>query len=114
MVFKATVDGEVDPNINRNGRKKLDKPRTRRQIRSNELLTLIRKVKPHVAEAIMKAATIMKNAQASHQNQLKAAVILLDNYKDLLIDLYGTEVEADEAEDEIQPNAPMFSLKMVE
>ena len=115
MVFKAKEEnnGQVDPNINLGGRRKREKQLTRREIRGNELLSLLRKVKPHVAEAIMKAALIMKNNDASHQNQLKAAVILLDNYKSLLGDLYGTEVVSDETGEEVQPNTPLFSLTVI-
>jgi hypothetical protein len=75
---------------------------------------LLRKIKPHVAEAIMQAANIMKNEEASHQNQLKAATILLDNYRRLTLDMYDGEEQADEAGTEVQQNnAPVFSLKVV-
>jgi hypothetical protein len=75
---------------------------------------LLRKIKPHVAEAIVQAANIMKNQEASHQNQLKAATILLDNYRRLTLDMYDGEDQADEAGVEVQQNnAPVFSLKMV-
>lgn len=90
-----------------------DKP-TNRELKERELVMLLRKVKPHVAEAIVQAANIMKNQEASHQNQLKAATILLDNYRRLTLDLYDGEDKADEAGVEVQQNnAPVFSLKMV-
>lgn len=101
---------------NPNGRPKsvnlLDKP-TNRELKERELVMLLRKIKPHVAEAIMQAAAIMKNEEASHQNQLKAATILLDNYRRLTLDMYDGE-QADEAGVEVQQhNAPIFSLKVV-
>lgn len=107
-----------DPRINRNGRPRLDeyeprKPRSAKQIKDKELLTLLRKIKPHVAEAIMTAAKIMKNEKAMHQHQLKAATILLDNYRTMVLDVYDDGVEED-VEDEVQDdNSPVFSLKMV-
>lgn len=114
MAFKKTTpDGEIDPRINRAGRTR-GQPKTRREIRGNELLSLLRKVKPHVAQAINRAAKIMQNENASHAAQLKAAVILLDNYRTLVGDVYGTEVDSDEEGDEVQPSAPVFSLKVVE
>lgn len=117
MVFKRREEngGEIDPNINRDGPKKKEGKKTRRQVRNQELIMLLRKVKPHVATAIMKAADIMKDEKATHQSQLKAAVILLDNYKGLLGDLYGKDIEDDEEKpvDEIQPKAPVFSLTVV-
>jgi hypothetical protein len=90
-----------------------DKP-TNRELKERELVMLLRKVKPHVAEAIIQAANIMKNQEASHQNQLKAATILLDNYRRLTLDLYDGEEKADEAGVEVQQNnAAIFSLKVV-
>lgn len=91
----------------------LDKP-TNRQLKERELITLLRKIKPQIAEAILTAAEIMKNNEASHQNQLKAATILLDNYRRLVLDVYDGEDQADQEGLEIQQNnAPVFSLKMV-
>lgn len=102
---------------NPNGRPRrdstVDKP-TNRELKERELVMLLRKIKPHVAEAIMQAAAIMKNAEASHQNQLKAATILLDNYRRLTLDMYDGEDQADEAGVEVQQNnAAIFSLKVV-
>ena len=102
---------------NPNGRPKkesiFDKP-TNRELKERELVMLLRKIKPHVAEAIMQAANIMKNDEASHQNQLKAATILLDNYRRLTLDMYDGEEQAEEAGVEVQQNnAAVFSLKVV-
>lgn len=102
---------------NPNGRPKkesiFDKP-TNRELKERELVMLLRKIKPHVAEAIMQAANIMKNEEASHQNQLKAATILLDNYRRLTLDMYDGEEQADDAGVEVQQNnAAVFSLKVV-
>lgn len=91
----------------------LGKP-TNRELKERELVMLLRKIKPHVAEAIMQAANIMKNEEASHQNQLKAAVILLDNYRRLTLDVYDDEEAADKEGTEIQQqNAAVFSLKVI-
>ena len=90
-----------------------EKP-TNRELKERELVMLLRKIKPHIAEAIIQAAKIMKNEEASHQNQLKAATILLDNYRRLTIDMYDGEDVADNAGVEVQQNnAPVFSLKIV-
>jgi hypothetical protein len=102
---------------NPNGRPKkesvFDKP-TNRELKERELVMLLRKIKPHVAEAIMQAANIMRNDEATHQNQLKAATILLDNYRRLTLDMYDGEEQADEAGTEVQQNnAAIFSLKVV-
>lgn len=99
---------------NPNGRPKRlegDKP-TNRELKERELLMLLRKIKPLVSESIMTAAKIMRNDEASHQNQLKAAVVLLDNYRKLALDLYDGE-DADAEGTAVQDNAPVFSLRMV-
>lgn len=113
--FKKSVNGEVDQRINRNGRPKkidlLDK-KTNRELKEKELLMLLRKIKPHVSEAIIQAARIMKNEEASHQNQLKAATVLLDNYRKLTLDLYDGDQEAEGTEVQ-EGNQAVFSLKML-
>lgn len=111
MTFKKGESGNLK------GRPKkesiFDKP-TNRELKERELVMLLRKIKPHVAEAIMQAANIMKNEEASHQNQLKAATILLDNYRRLTLDMYDGEEQAEEAGVEVQQNnSPIFSLKVV-
>lgn len=114
MVFKkrSELNGEIDPNINQLGKIKPNREKSRREIRDQSLLSLLRKVSPHLSESIMTAATIMKNKEAAHANQLKAAVILLNAYKELVNDLYtGGDEEAGGTE--IQPNTPTFSLRMI-
>jgi len=114
--FKKSTNGEVDSRINRNGRpKKIDllEKKTNRELKEKELLMLLRKIKPHVSEAIIQAARIMKNEEASHQNQLKAATVLLDNYRKLTLDLYDGEGANEEGTAIQEDNAPVFSLKIV-
>ena len=114
MVFRATAEngGVVDPAINKLGRIRGVKEKSRREIRDQSLLSLLRKVSPHLSESIMTAANIMKNKEAAHANQLKAAVILLNAYKELVNDLYTGGNEEDEGV-EIQSNTPTFSLRMI-
>lgn len=115
MAFKSKkeLNGALDPNINMQGRIKPNREKSRREIKEGELLSLIRKIKPHLSESIMTAATIMKNKEASHQSQLKAAVILLNAYKELVNDVYsGGDEEAEGTE--VQPNTPAFSLRVLE
>lgn len=115
MPFKKKEDlnGQIDPNINKNGRIKSADKLTNRQLRERELLSLLRKLKPHVSDSIVTAADIMKNEEASHQNKLKAAVILLDNYQKMVLELYDAGYDEEEGEEVQQQNAPIFSLKVV-
>lgn len=114
FVSKEKLGGEIDKNINTQGRIKGAKRMTNRELREREFMSLLRKLKPLVADSINTAAKIMKNAEATDQNKLKAAVILLDNYKAMVGDVYNGKYDEDEAIDEIQqPNVPSFSLKVV-
>lgn len=111
MAFEKGKSGNPNGRPKRSGI--LDKP-TNRDLKERELIMLLRKIKPHVAEAILQAAKIMKNEEASHQNQLKAATILLDNYRRLTLDVYDEEHSDEEGTEIQQVNAPLFSLKVIE
>ena len=113
MVFRATAEngGVVDPAINKLGRIRGVKEKSRRELKSIEMLSLVRKIKPHLSDSIMTAASIMRNKEAGPGNQLKAAVILLNAYKELIGDLYDGDDE--EEGQEIQPNTPSFSLHVL-
>ncbi len=114
MAFKSKAEngGVIDENINTKGRIKSNRERSRRSIREQELINLLRKIKPHLTESITTAATIMKNKDASHMNQLKAATILLNAYKEIVNDVYDG-VDKDEEGTEVQPTAPVFSLTVI-
>ena len=86
---------------------------TNRQLKERELLMLLRKIKPAVAEAIATATRIMKNPEAGANQQLRAATILLDNYRRLTLDLYDSAEPDAEGEEIQQINAPVFSLKVI-
>lgn len=115
MVFKTREElgGMTDPNINIGGRRPKEGKETNRSLKERELLMLLRRIRPHVADAIMQAAKIMKNEEAAHQNQLKAATILLDNYRRLTLDLYESEDPDAEGTEVQAQNQPTFSLKMI-
>jgi hypothetical protein len=116
MPFKSKEElaGQTDPNINTKGQFKSPNRPTKRKIKEKEMLSLLRKLKPHVAEAVRKAAEIMGTPDASHQNQLKAAVILLDNYKQMVNEVYDKEDDDGEVAQPVQQeNVPLFSLKVV-
>lgn len=87
---------------------------TRRQMKDKELLSLLMKVKPHIADSILAAAKIMRNDQAQDTNKLRAATILLQQYKELLDALYDAkgEVEDDDTDNDNGSSA-IFSLKVV-
>ena len=116
---KEELGGEIDPRINVKGnpdfgKKKYmpDKP-TNRFLREREFMSLLRKLKPHVADAIMAAVKIMKNEEAAHANKLKAAVILLDQYERTMKQVYDKDYDQEENDEIQQQQTPVFSLKVV-
>lgn len=114
MGFKSKEElGGIDPKINTKGRIAPTTTLNNRQLREKELLGLLRKLKPHMSDAIMAAVLIMKNKEASHQNQLKAATILLEQYKETLEGAYNKDYDEAENSEVNQDSAPVFSLKVV-
>ena len=118
MVFKTRqeLNGQLDPNINAEGRIKPTKALTKREIKDRELLSLARKVKPLMAEAIGVSAKVMRDEKATHASQLKASALLLTIYQQLVRDLYDGKEDTDEDQvsPEIQEQKPIFSLTMVQ
>lgn len=112
MVFKVRIDGQVDPNINVAGRPKgTGEVLTNRKIKEKELLNLLRKLKPHVSASISTAATIMGSKDASDQNKLKASVVILKAYTDLVGEVYGENAEdEDNTVEEVQPQGAQVSF----
>jgi hypothetical protein len=114
MAFKKTVNGEYDPRINLGGRPKTDgKPLTNRQIRERDFLSFLRKIKPHVAVAIATACKIMQKEDATDANKLKAATIILAEYKQSLEATYNQDYDNEEGEEVNPVNKPKFSLTMI-
>lgn len=85
---------------------------TRRQLKDRELLLLLRKIKPHIADSILTAAKIMGDEKAQDANKLRAATLLLQQYKDLVDAVYSGKQDVEEDEDE-NSHAAIFSLKVV-
>ena len=114
MVFKSTIanGGVRDSAINVAGKIKPNREKSRREIKEQELLSLLRKLKPHISDSVLTASRIMKNAESADSNKLKSAALLISLYKELLKDAYeGGDEDAEGTE--VQPNAPVFSLRMI-
>lgn len=117
MVFKATKDGQVDPNINKNGRPKEARKPTRREQKDRELLSLARKLKPHLAASVEAVSAIMRGEKSSEANKLKAAALFMTEYQKLMREIYSNDVndvEEEEVEDtSTEDSASVLSLKIV-
>lgn len=87
---------------------------TKRDMKERELLLLLRKMRPLVADAVGVAGKIIKDEAAKQDIQLRAATIIIDNYRRLSLDLYDGEDTDAEAQEVQQNNAPVFSLRMID
>lgn len=103
------------PSANPNGRSKvLDKDKkSNKMLRNEELLSLVRKFKPHLSKAVMAAVSILENKESNEGNKLRASAMILTLYKDLLKDLYHKDYDLDEGMEIQQTSAPILSLTMV-
>ena len=105
--------------INRSGRPKKseeDKERkTNRELRQEELLSLVRKFKPLQTKAIQAAVKVIDNSQSNDSSKLRAAALIIETHRALLKDLYDYRYDEESAEEvTVDPPTPKFSLKMLE
>lgn len=109
---KEMNGGVIDYRIHTKGRPSY-KGLTNKEIREKEFLLLLRKLKPHISSAIGTAVKIMQNENSSEGNRLKAAALLLANYKEIMKDAYDPVYDQQEAEEINQESVPTFSLRMI-
>lgn len=123
MPFVSTKEngGKRDPNISKKGRplKGDEKTITRREAKDKELLSLARKLKPHLALGLKESVKILENAESADANKIRVTAFLYKTYHEILDDVYAPTRE-DEPQDEkpevqeVQPdNRPVFSLRML-
>ncbi len=86
--------------------------RTNREIRSDELMKLLRKFSPHQTKAIQTAVKIIENDAAADANRLKASALIIQTFRQLLLDTFDHRYDTEE-NNEIQDNSPVFSLKII-
>jgi hypothetical protein len=113
-VLKKTSGSDISPQR----KVKVDPnriPVTKKKLKDKELLYLLRKMKPHLAQAIMTATNIMQMPTASDQNRLRSAALVLDTYRKLVLDVYDAEEEDDVLNPKDLPDdAPVVSFRIVE
>lgn len=105
--------------INRAGRPKKSEEdkekKTNRELRQEELLSLVRKFKPLQTKAIQAAVKVIDNSQSNDSSKLRAAALIIETHRALLKDLYDYRYDEESAEEvTIDPPTPKFSLKMLE
>lgn len=101
--------------INRKGRPRtvsLPK-RTNREIRQDELMTLLRKLKPIQSKAIQSAVKVLDSSEAADANKLKASALIIQTYRQLLLDTFDYRYDDEGSEEVQEKNVPLFSLKVL-
>lgn len=108
---KEELNGAIDPRINTDGRAAQPNKPTKRSVKDSELLSLLRKIKPHVADAVKTAVTIMGNEKGGEMTRLRAAAMVIDLHRELLDEVYAKEQP--EAEPIQEGQGTVVSFKMV-
>lgn len=87
--------------------------KTNREIRSETLLNMVRRFRPHLTRAINAAVEILENKEASESGKLRASALIIQTYRELVKDVYDLKYDDEEGEEIQQSNAPVFSLRMI-
>lgn len=108
-LWKPGVSGNLQ------GRPKIAKPtaRTNREIRSDELMKLLRKFAPHQTKAVQTALGVMERDSAKDVDRLKASALILQTYRQLLLDVFDKDYDLEDNNEIQEDNRPVFSLKIL-
>lgn len=103
------------PSPNPAGRPKIAKPqaRTNREIRSDELMKLLRKFAPHQTKAVQTALGVMEREGAKDVDRLKASSLIIHTYRQLVLDVFDKAYDLEDNNEIQEDNRPVFSLKMI-
>lgn len=109
---KEELGGVIDPRINTKGQPRNQRPvgTTRRANHQNELVSLLRKLRPHLSSAVIRTSSIVSNPNSKDSDAVAAAKLLLSTYQSLMQDLYKDSDK--EEETPVIQELPKFSLTM--
>jgi len=116
MAFKSKKElgGEVDPRIWNGGPVNPNKKgKTRRELVQGELMSLLRRFRPHLTDAIRQSTRILNDTQAADSNVLRASALILQTHQSLLKDLNALSEDDPQETVESLREAPKFQLTMV-
>ncbi len=112
MPFQPDKPGYRDEKINRDGRPKKEK--SNRQLRTEALTQVARKLKPNQKLAVDTLRTIAEDPKVKPEVRLAAAKALLEYNVKLIDGIYGkAEPEPEEKGEEVQDSASVVSFSMV-
>lgn|SRR5574343_749471 len=113
MANPAWKKGMESPNSQGRPKEISKDKKTNREIRSDALLHLVRKFRPHLTRAINAAVEILENKDASESGKLRASALIITTYRELVKDVYDLKYDDEEGEEIQQNNAAVLSLTVV-
>lgn len=88
---------------------------SRRTLRDKELMSLARRLRPHVSAAIGEAVKLLHKDGVADTTKLKTVAFLVTEYHKLVEDIYEGEEETEAQEMQPQTDSrPVFSLRVLE
>lgn len=110
MVWAPGVSG------NRAGRPKKDSlGKTNKDLRTEELESMLNKLKPGMGKAIRCATQIIDDKESTESGKLRASALVITTYKELIKELYSEkyDLESGNELDTDEDTKPVFSLTMI-
>lgn len=99
------------------GRPKKDSlGKTNKDLRTEELESMLNKLKPGMGKAIKCAQGIIESTESSEAGKLRASALVITTYKELIRELYSEKYDSESGNelDSEEDKAPVFSLRMIE
>ena len=114
MANPAWQKGGSSPNPN--GRPRNDSlGKTNKDLRTEELESMLNKLKPGMGKAIKCATQIIDDKESTESGKLRASALVITTYKELIKELYSEKYDDSEGKelDDEDDKAPVFSLHML-
>ncbi len=115
MANPAWQKGMKSPNPNGAPRKD-GTSKTNKDLRTEELSSMLNKLKPGLGKAIRCAIEIIEGSNSTESGKLRASALVITTCKELTKELYSEKYDDDEGKelDGEDDKAPVFSLRMIE
>lgn len=114
MANPAWQKGMKSPNPNGAPRKD-GTSKTNKDLRTEELESMLNKLKPGMGKAIRCATQIIEDNASSESGKLRASALVITTYKELIKELYSEKYDESEGNelDGEEDKAPVFSLTVL-
>lgn len=87
---------------------------TNRELREKTLLSLARKVKPHLAKALKTMIGLMEDESAPANVRYQASKFVIEFNRSLSVELYQEKYDDEKGEEVQKDSAPSFSLHVID